>query len=106
MHKGRSNFSRLKKFIALLKRFGLSVDINTEIENLDEPGILILTTRQKKFCFEDTDPELDYILNFVAKGNSLFHLSNHGNKPNTDLPDLTIKTRKLVVDLVMNFLGM
>jgi hypothetical protein len=64
LHKGCSNFSRLKKFIALLKEFGLSVDINTEIKDLDEPGILILTTRQNRFSFEDNDPELDYNFKF------------------------------------------
>jgi hypothetical protein len=95
LHKGISNFARLDKFITLLEKHGLSVDLSTPIESISEPGLLILTTRQKKYKFINDDPELEKISNFISAGNPLLHLSNHGNKPGTSLPDFTIQDSKI-----------
>lgn len=92
--KHQSNSSRLEEFRNLLEQIGLVPDMETEIEDLDEVGILILPTRQKMYPF-CRDGELARIKAFVSDGNPLFHLSNHGKKPNTTLEDLTVEDSKI-----------
>mgnify|MGYP006286765949 CR=1 FL=1 len=70
------NKERLYNFIKLLNDLKLDTAIGKDIP-VHNNGLLILTTRNPKIKLYNK--EINRIYEFVNKGGSLFHLSNHSN---------------------------
>jgi hypothetical protein len=69
---------RLESLISLLEEINVEPVVDIDLLDITAAGLLFLPTRQWKFPFENL--EINFILDFVSKGNPLFHLSNHGPK--------------------------
>ncbi|MFL7867395.1 MAG: hypothetical protein ACK2UV_19920 [Candidatus Promineifilaceae bacterium] len=74
LHQEGGSPARLDLFADLLRQVDIRPVIGVELDEIKENGILILPTRQIYQPFEDW--ELDFITQFIAQGNPLFHLSN------------------------------
>lgn len=66
--------ARLDLFKELLLQVNIQPILGIEFSQIKDNGILILPTRQTICPFEDW--ELDFVTQFIAQGNPLFHLSN------------------------------
>jgi hypothetical protein len=74
LHQRGGSPARLDLFEDLLRQVDIQPIFGMEFDEIKENGILILPTRQIHQPFEDW--ELDFVTQFVAQGNPLFHLSN------------------------------
>ena len=74
LHQQGGSPARLDLFEDLLRQVDIQPIFGMEFDEIEENGILILPTRQIHQPFEDW--ELDFVTQFIARGNPLFHLSN------------------------------
>jgi hypothetical protein len=72
----KSNPTRLYDLLCLLRDLEFEPVSNIDLREIKKhDGLLLLPTRQYKIPFEQG--ELDFVINFISRGNPLFHLSNH-----------------------------
>ena len=74
LHQQGGSPARLDLFSDLLRQVDIQPIFGVELDEIKENGILILPTRQIAKPFENW--ELDFVTQFIAQGNPLFHLSN------------------------------
>ena len=74
LHLRGGNPARLDLFKELLLQVDIQPLLGIEFSQIKDNGILILPTRQTTSPFEEW--ELDFVTQFIAQGNPLFHLSN------------------------------
>jgi len=98
--KHKENYKRLKTFLEILCNLSIEYEFSgdrgitrKDLKNFD---LLISTTRCKK---KYSKTEIKRIYNFVQRGGGLLLMSNHGDRPNKNLPD----TRKFDKELASRF---
>lgn len=74
LHQRGGSPARLDLFGELLRQADIQPIFGIKLSEISEKGILILPTRDFRTPFEDW--ELDFVTQFIAQGNPLFHLSN------------------------------
>ena len=85
LHQKRGQPNRLDELLNLLEQCAFVPVVGIDLLSISESGLLLLPTRQ--FWSPFSRNALDFIVDFVSRGNPLFHLSNH--------PPLTIQDTRL-----------
>lgn len=75
LHANGGKPARLDDLRDLLAELGFTPVIDVELSTISDSGLLVLVTRQCRYPFEPQ--ELEFIEDYVGKGNPIFHLSNH-----------------------------
>ena len=75
LHARGGKSARLDDLRDLLAELGFTTVIDVDLSTISDPGLLVLPTRQVRYPFEAN--ELDVVVDYVGKGNPIFHLSNH-----------------------------